>query len=253
MKINTAKQRMLEGKPALGAMLLFGSELSVADMGKVGFDFLMLDAQHGPWDLESSSRAFRTIANSASIPMVRIQLNDPFAIGSMLDRGAMGIVVPMVNTAAEARAAVDAARFQPRGSRSAGSYLASHYDDETEYEHWIEEQMFFAVQIESAEAVKNAEEIMAVDGIDGCWIGPADLSYSMGINRRTDEGKQKLESAAKKVLDACHKTGKIPGTLAPYDAPHWIEMGFRFVTIGDEPGFMKSAAAATLERCRTAS
>jgi 4-hydroxy-2-oxoheptanedioate aldolase len=249
-KVNTAKQRMLEGKPALGAVLLFGSDLSAADMGKVGFDFLLLDIQHGGWDLDTAGRAMRALSGSSSIPMARIAHNNPFAIGSILDRGALGIVVPMVNSAEEARAVVAAAHFQPRGSRSAGSYLASFYGAESDYEVWIERELFLAVQIESAQALEAAEEIMAVDGIDGCWIGPADLSYSLGIDRRTEQGKQQLERAAQRVLDACRNTNKIPGTLAPYDAPHWIEMGFRFVTIGDEKSYMQAGAAAALEKSR---
>src|SRR5258708_117934 len=135
MKINTAKQRMLKGKPALGAVILFGSHLSAEGIGQSGFDFVVLDAQHGAWASDTSALAMRAISNTPAVPMVRVQKNDPYAIGSMLDRGALGIIVPMVNSAAEARAAVAAVHYQPRGSRSAGSFNAKHYG--ADYEDWI--------------------------------------------------------------------------------------------------------------------
>lgn len=248
MKINTAKQLMLQGKPALGAVALFGSHLSAEGMGHCGFDFVLLDAQHGAWDSHTASLALRAIATTPAVPMVRVQKNDPYAIGSMLDRGALGIIVPMVNTAAEAREAVAAVHYQPRGSRSAGSFNAKHYG--ADYEDWIDDQVFLAVQIETAQAVEQAEEILAVEGVDGCWIGPFDLSYSLGLGRRNEQGKQALETAVLQVLEACRKTKKIPGILGLDDAPHWLELGFLFVTIGDEAGFIQKGAQAALQRCR---
>lgn len=239
---------MLEGKPALGAVVLYGSHRSAEAIGNSGFDFVMLDAQHGAWDTSTSSLALRAIADTPAVPMVRVQKNDSYAIGSMLDRGALGIIVPMVNSAAEARAAVAAVHFQPRGSRSAGSFNASHYG--ADYEDWIEDQVFLAVQIETAQAVGQAEAILAVEGVDGCWIGPSDLSYSLGLGRRTAKSRREVEPAALRVLDACHKTKKIPGILGLEDTARWLELGFLFLTIGDEVGFMQQGARATLEQYR---
>src|SRR5207302_9342148 len=131
--------------------------------------------------------------------------NDFYAIGRLLDRGALGIIVPMVNSVEEARAAARAVRYPPRGGRSWGPLLPGY--DVPEYGNWINDEVFLAVQIESAQAVDCAEEIMAVDGVDGCWIGPADLARSMGVDQNTPAH----EAAIMRVLDACRKTGKIPG------------------------------------------
>ena len=119
--LNTAKQTMLEGRPAIGALAGLGSPMAAEYLSRAGFDFVLVDVQHGSWDLTPAKQAFRAISLGTAIPMARAAQNDFYAIGSLLDRGALGIVVPMVNSADEARAAVWAARYPPLGSRSAAT------------------------------------------------------------------------------------------------------------------------------------
>lgn len=245
MRVNTAKRRMLEGKPAMGAEVLLGSPLAAEIFSLLGFDFVQVDNQHGLWNQESTMSAFRSICLGSAVPMARVQQNDFYAIGSLLDRGALGIVVPMVETVEQAKAAAFAVRYPPRGGRSSGALAARFHG--SNYESWIDEEVFLAVQIESNLAVEHAEEIMAVDGIDGCWIGPADLAKSMGVDLSTKEGKKAHEAAILKVLDVCRKTKKIPGIWAGGGtAQRRLEQGFLFLVVGGDHDFVINGAQETL-------
>ena len=117
-----------------------------------------------------------------------------------------------------------------------------------DYRSWIDEEVFLAVQIESVRAVDHAEEILAVDGVDGCWIGPADLANSMGVDLSTAEGAQAHEAAILRVLEACRTTNKIPGIAAGEDAQRWIEHGFLFVTAVWDAGLVHNGARESLRK-----
>ena len=188
MAVNKAKQRMLEGKPAIGAEVGLGSPLSAELISPLGFDYVLVDNQHGAWADQSSMHAFRSISLGTAVPMARVRRNDFGLIGRLLDMGCMGIVVPMVNNAEEAEAAVFATRYPPLGGRSIGPFGTGFLGDD--YDDWANDQIFLAVQIETDDGARNAEEIMAVDGIDGCWIGPGDLSRYMRLDLNTSEGRE---------------------------------------------------------------
>jgi 4-hydroxy-2-oxoheptanedioate aldolase len=246
MKTNTVKRRMLAGEAAVGVVMGLGSPVAAQVLSNLGYDFVMIDNQHGAWDDESSMHAFRNICLGSALPMTRVRQNDFYVIGRLLDRGALGIVVPMVNSAAEAQAAAYAVRYPPRGGRSWAPTLARYHG--SDYDTWIDDEVFLAVQIESKQAVDRAEEILAVDGVDGCWLGPADLARSMAIDLKTREGKQAHEAAIQRVLDACRRTGKIPGFAAGADAGLRLEQGFLFVTAGSDGGLLASGTEQLLAR-----
>ena len=228
MRINTAKQKMLEGKPAIGAGANLGSPLGAEILALSGADYVMVDDQHGIWEPEAVMAAFRSIWIAGAVPMARVGQNDFYAIGAMLDRGALGIVVPMVHTVKDAAAAAFAMRYPPCGGRSMGPFGCQMYGPD--YVDWANDEVFLAVQIESKQGLENVEEIMAVDGIDGCWIGPWDLAASMG----TRIGSEAHEEAMLCILEACKKTGKIPGTYCGDQGAHRLKQGFLFVTpLGD--------------------
>ncbi|MEP7287689.1 MAG: aldolase/citrate lyase family protein [Chloroflexota bacterium] len=230
--INTARRKMLAGEPAIGVTLALGSPLAAEFLSRAGFDFVLVDNQHGAWDDDSTMVAFRYICLGSAIPMARVRQNDYYAIGRLLDRGAMGIVVPMVNTVEEARAAAFAVRYPPIGGRSMGATLASHYG--SEYGQKIDQEVFLAVQIESVQAVENAEAILGVDGVDGCWIGPNDLARSMGVNWRSEDGGKVHREMIMRVRDACRKTGKICGISGEVDVSFWVENGLQFITASND-------------------
>ena len=229
--INAMKQKLLVGQPALGIVLGMGSPTIAGIAARAGFDFVLVDNQHGDWDDATTLAAFRAISLGNATPVARVRQNDFYAIGRLLDRGALGIVVPMVNSAEEARAAAFAMRYPPRGGRSFALSLA--------------------VQIETAQAAEHADEIMAVEGVDGCWIGPMDLARSLGVG----VGTPAHQEAILNVLNACRKTGKIPGIYTPNAATARlrIEQGFRFVTAADDGGLIAEGAQEVLRALRSTS
>jgi 4-hydroxy-2-oxoheptanedioate aldolase len=249
MRINEALQRMKRGQPALGASAGLGSVLAAEILSQVGFDFVLVDNQHGAWDDASMLTAFRSVALGSAVPMTRVEQNDYYVIGRALDRGAMGIVVPMVNSADEAAAAARAVRYPPRGGRSMGpfgtAFLGANYALE------INEQVFLAVQIEQRQAVEQAEAILSVDGVDGCWVGPSDLGLSMGADLTTTVGRREHEAAILSVRDACHRLGKVPGIAGtPATARHWLDEGFLFVTVVSDSVLVTAGAPEVLKSLR---
>ena len=242
MTTNAAKKRMLEGKPALGGEAGLGSPLSAELMSGLAFDFVLVDTQHGSWGDDSAMYAFKSISLGSAVPMARVRRNDFGLIGRLLDAGAMGVVAPMVNNADEARMVVQAAHYPPLGGRSFGPFGTGHLGPD--YDAWIGDELFVAVQIETADGHRNAEEILSVDGIDGCWIGPNDLSRSMGLVMRSPEH----DAAIVEVIEACGRTGKIPGISTPSAAiaRKWLDAGCLFVTVGEDVGWVVEGAEQAL-------
>ncbi len=250
---NMAKRKMRAGEAVFGYSLGLGSALVAEALSGSGIDFLMIDTQHGSFGPDSATAALMaTIAGGAgqpggtmgATPMVRVAFNEYTRIGRLLDDGALGVVVPMVNDADDARLAAAACRLPPTGDRSFGWGRAVTYGDD--YADRIDEEMFVAVQIESARAVENAEAIMGTPGIDGCWIGPSDLALSMGVRPRDGGTHDGVQRAIERVLEACRNTGTIPGYAAftPTDAAARARQGFRFLTAGSDRGFLMEGARA---------
>jgi 4-hydroxy-2-oxoheptanedioate aldolase len=250
LRTNTAKQKMLRGEPAFGYAVGLGSPLATEIMASTGIDFILLDRQHGSWGDDSTSVAFAAMSGGSATPMARVARNDYTLIGRLLDEGAMGIIVPMVHTLEDAKAASDACHLPPRGTRSWGWGRARALGEE--YPNGFDDQLFVAVQIESAQAVENAEAILSVDGIDGCWAGPGDLSFSMGFHPTEAGQHPEHEEAIQKILQACRNTGKIAGIAAGgvENARQRADQGFQFVTAGGDAGFMLAGAKAGLKILR---
>ena len=248
MSANKAKQRMLEGKPAIGAEVGLGSTLSAELISPLGFDYVLVDNQHGAWADQSSMHAFRSISLGTAVPMARVRRNDFGLIGRLLDMGCMGIVVPMVNNAEDAEAAVFATRYPPLGGRSIGPFGTGFLGDD--YDDWANDQIFLAVQIETDEGARNSEEIMAVEGIDGCWIGPGDLSRYMRLDLNTKRRQRRSTPYDDTFHNRRHpRAGKIPGisTQSAEDAQRWIDEGCLFVVAGVDTVWVVDKARETLK------
>lgn len=250
MRQNTAKRRMLEGQAAIGAACGLGAPLAAESLSRAGFDFVLVDHQHGAWDDTTTMAAFRSICLGPAIPMARVRQNDYYAIGRLLDRGAMGIVVPMVNSVADAQEAARAVRYPPSGGRSMGAFGAGLHGGD--YIQQIDQEVFLAVQIESAPAVEQAREILSVEGVDGCWIGPADLANSMGVDLSTPSGKQAHQAAILSVLDVCRQVNKTPGIAGGYDAAFWLKQGFLFVTTISDTAIVQNRGIEIARQLREA-
>ncbi|HVG96872.1 MAG TPA: aldolase/citrate lyase family protein [Chloroflexota bacterium] len=247
MQVNTAKQKLLAGQPAYGYSLGLGSPLVAELLARSGIDFLLLETQHGSWGHDGAIAALMGMAGGSAVPMARVAKNDYFLIGKLLDQGLLGIVVPMVDTPEQAKAVADACRLPPNGIRSWGVGRARIYGDD--YGDWIDDQLFVAVQLESATAVDNAEAIMATPGIDGCWAGPADLALSMGIHPREMADDPRHNAALERIVTACRNTGTVPGLACntPEDARRRAGQGFQYLTAGSDAGFLLGGARAGLK------
>jgi 4-hydroxy-2-oxoheptanedioate aldolase len=249
MRWNTVKEKLLAGQPSIGGLAALGSPLAAELLALAGSEYVLVDDQHGIWDPKSAMDAFHCVRLAGAVPMVRVGKNDFYLIGAMLDRGALGIIVPMVHTPADAEAAAFAMRYPPRGGRSEGAYGCRIYGPD--YRAAANDEVFLAVQIESGLAVQNAEAIMRVDGVDACWIGPADLANSMGLDLRQPADQRQHEEAIRHVLAACQKAGKIPGiACGPDNAQKYLDMGFLFVTAFGDSWGVYDGARATLNRLR---
>lgn len=245
MRVNQTKEKLLKGEVSYGYALGLGSPVIAEILARTGIDHLLVDNQHGTWGPDSTVAALLAMEGGSATPMARVARNDFTMIGRLLDEGMMGIVVPMVHTAEQARAAAEAARFPLKGGgRSWGWARAALYGDD--YPDWIDDQVFLAVQIESAQAVENAEAILATPGVDGCWVGPSDLALSMGIHPRDALTHEPHRRALERVIQACHNTGKIPG-ISAYGLENAVERareGFRFITAAGDSGFLVEGARA---------
>jgi 4-hydroxy-2-oxoheptanedioate aldolase len=252
VKTNTAKQKMLAGQPALGFAAKLGSPLAAEFLSHSGADFISLDAQHGSWGDDSIIAAVTALCAGPATPMARVLSNQYHLIARLLDTGVLGIVVPMVDTVEQAQAVADACHYPPKGRRSYGWGRAIAYG--ADYADRIDEELFVAVQIESVEALQNAEAILATPGIDGCMVGPADLALSMGFHPRDAAAHDEHCRALEKIVQACRNTGKIPGidTGSPETGLLRVEQGFLFVVMGTEIRFIQAGAAAALAGVRNA-
>jgi 4-hydroxy-2-oxoheptanedioate aldolase len=251
MRTNAAKGKMLAGQPAFGYALELGSPIAAELIAGTGVDFVMVDTQHGSFGPDGTILSLMAIlagGNGGAVPMARAARNDYTLIGRLLDEGAMGIVVPMVDTPEEAQDAARACHFPPCGTRSWGWGRAGRFGDD--YADWINEQVFVAVQIESAEAVRNAEAIMATPGVDACWIGPSDLAVSMGLRPSNAASDERYRQAIADVLKACLNTGTIPGFAAytTEEALTRAEQGFVFLTAGSDLEILLAGARAGVEQ-----
>ena len=246
MKINATKAKLLAGESAFGFELGLGSALVAEALSRTGIDYLQLDNQHGDWGPDSTIAALMAMEGGSATPIARVARNDYTLIGRLLDEGMMGIVVPMVHTAGDARAAADACRFPPLGTRSCGWGRIGRNDPD--YWDWIDEQVLVMVQIESITAVENAETILSTPGVDGCWTGPSDLAYSMGIHPRDFRTDERHQQALERIMEACANTGKIPGiaAMSPADAADRAEQGWRFINAGQDAQLLMDAARAGL-------
>lgn len=250
MRPNGTRQRLASGQPALGLFVSSASPLAAEIVGGLGFDWALVDLQHGENNLGNLSPMLQAVSITSATPFVRVASNDPTVIQRALDLGAYGIVVPLVNTPAEAAAAVRAAKYPPRGERSWGPIRGSLYGGPDYFDHADDETMIIAM-LETREAIASAHDILATPGLDGCLIGMNDLSLSFGGGPEGSTGEAlpaALEEALATVLAACRETGKVPG-IQLYNAAaaqRRIAQGFRFIGLGTELRLLRSAATDLL-------
>jgi 4-hydroxy-2-oxoheptanedioate aldolase len=251
MRPNRLKELWAEDKPALGGWLTVPSSLSAEIFSHSGADWVCVDTQHGSIDYETAFQMLQGISTGDAVPIVRVQWNDPGYIMKMLDAGAYGVIVPMVNTRAEAEAAVSACRYAPQGSRSYGPGRSVLYAGR-DYFAGANDTVLCICMIETREAIANAEEIISTPGLDAVYIGPSDLSVSMGLPPGPDQDAAEFTEALEKVAALCEKRGVIAGAhcSTPEVAKKRIGQGFRFVQVVDDAGLLFRGAAWALDQVR---
>jgi 4-hydroxy-2-oxoheptanedioate aldolase len=244
---NRTLAKLRDGKPVYGFASGIGSPIATETLAASGMDFVFIDGQHGSFGPDRIIDCLLAIGGYPTDAVARVPVNDFTWIGRFLDEGCVGIVVPMVNSAADAKKAADAMRFPPIGTRSWGWGRAARYG--ADYTDIIDNEVFLAVQIETKSAVENAEAILSTPGVDGCWIGPSDLALSYGIHPRDRFNSDVHAEAVEKTLQACKNTGKFAGysTTGPTEALALAGRGFQFLTVGSDAGFILKGIAAEME------
>ena len=217
---NPMKRKLLAGQPAFGVSVMFPSPHVVDIIGRLGFDWVLIDCEHGSISHESVELMVLAAEAAGITPIARPPVNSFEAIGQLMDRGVMGVQVPHVNTAADARRAVAAVKYHPLGDRSlAAGVRSSSYGfglSMSEYAEASNRETLVCVQLEEGEAVKNVEEIMAVEGVDVFFVGPSDLSQSLGYPGRPDTPE--VREAMEHVFSSVRAAKKISGSAGNANA-----------------------------------
>jgi len=242
---NAFKRRLLAGELQIGLWCSLGSNIAAEIVGDSGFDWVLLDTEHAPNEPPDVLAQLQAFAAGTAQVVVRPAWNDAVLIKRLLDIGAQTLLVPFVQNAEEARRAVAACRYPPAGIRGITTGgRASRYGRAGAYLKEADQQVCLLVQAETPAAIDRISEIAAVDGVDGIFVGPSDLSASMGHigNPQHPEVQRAIELAAKRINDA----GKVSGILTSVeaDARRYIDWGYRFVAVGTDIGLLAKNADA---------
>lgn len=234
------KQKIVGRETTIGSWLSFSHAPLCEMMSKAGFDWLVIDMEHTCIDYREAAEMIRIIDLSGCVPMARVGDNDPVMIKRVMDSGAHGVVVPMINSREEAARAVEAVYYPPLGSRGVGLFRAQNYGAGfREYRDWLEKEAVVIVQIEHVRAVENLKEILSVEGVDGFIVGPYDLSASLDKPGQFDHPRvAEALSEVETVMQSNEKAGGIHVVHSnPAELRDRIKRGYRFIAYGDDMVF----------------
>jgi len=238
MKTNLVKRKLAEGKPTFGTWLTLDNLHTARVLARIGFDWLTLDLEHSAIDWREAAAIFAVIADAGCVPLVRVPEGNHHYIKRALDAGAWGIVVPMVNTVAQAQVAIAAARYPPLGNRSVGGgmHALGFGAAAEEYYEQANDEILVVLQTESPLGVENAEEIYRLPGCDAVFIGPFDLAFTM----RTPDGRaptpEEHEAMVQRVIAAGKRAGMPTGIhcMEPEEALARAGQGMQFLAVGSD-------------------
>jgi len=219
-------------------------------LGQMGWDWVILDMQHGCANTETAYECLHTLHMAGTTPILRVSVGVPAEVQRALDLGARGVIVPMVNSLAEAQDMAQAAKYPPLGCRSLGGDAAWHYGED--YPERANSETLLLVQVEHIDAVNAVEDVMALPGIDGCFIGPTDLALSMGLARKDYEQHPAHRAAMTRTLAACRAHGKLAccNTYSLADVQEKVSQGFDCLTFKSEAEFFMGAGTSLLAQLR---
>jgi len=248
---NHFKHAIAAGKQQIGLWSSLSSNYTVEVIAGAGFDWILLDTEHSPNDLESVLSQLQACAPYESHPIVRVAWNDAVLIKRYLDAGAQSLLIPFVQNADEARAAVAATRYPPQGIRGvAGATRATRFGRIQGYAKRAHEELCVLLQVETKEALDNIEAICAVDGVDGVFIGPADLHASLGYTGET--GNPAVVPMIEDAIRRIRKAGRAAGVLTSAEAEvrRYMAAGCNFTAVGADVGVLARGAEALLAKYR---
>ncbi len=234
--------------PLFGTWISSSSITCLDALRGLGFDWFVVDGEHAPVNPETLAALLAIVGPTDAVPLVRVGNVDPFLIKQALDCGAHGVVVPLVSTEAQARAAVSFAKYPPEGVRGAAAAAASRYGTElSAYLKGANAATTVAVQIETREALANLEAIAGVPGVDLLFVGPQDLTLSLGLG--DDRRNPKVLDAMRRVVEVAERNGKVAGTLVvnPEEKRSAVDLGFRFIALASDVRFLIQGAKYYLE------
>ncbi|MFM0506899.1 4-hydroxy-2-oxoheptanedioate aldolase [Paraburkholderia sp. RL17-373-BIF-A] len=242
---NAFKRALAEGKPQFGLWAALADAYVTELLATAGFDWLLIDNEHAPNDVRSTLAQLQAVAAYASHPVVRPVRSDSALIKQLLDIGAQTLLLPMIDTAEQAADAAAATRYPPQGIRGVGSALAraSRWNRIPDYLTTAANELCVLVQVETVQGMENLPAIAAVDGVDGVFFGPSDLSASMGLLGKP--GHPTVREAIRNGIQTVRRAGKAAGVLAPDPAiaADYLEAGATFVAVGTDTGLLSRAAA----------
>ena len=253
--MNLLKEALLEKRVTLGSWIQLGHPGIAEILANVGFEWIVVDCEHTDIDVAEFTSIARAMHGRGAVPLVRVRENDTLTIRQMLDVGAEGVIVPLVNNAEEARNAVKAVKYPPEGIRGFAFSRANDYGAQfSEYVSNANKNTVVLVMIESKEAVKNIDSILAVDGIDGVFMGPYDLSGSYGVVGETSHPL--LLSAYRSVVKAAEKAGKTAGIHVVIPKKETIiraiNDGFEFIALGMDDVYLDQGSRDALKTAKEA-
>lgn len=251
MLVSKTKQKLREGKPVFGIGVHTNDPFITEIIGNSGFDYILIDGQHGPLEPNMLYDMVHGFGRTESDVIVRVTANEPWMIGQALDMGADGIIIPLVDSAVDARKAVDSAKYPPMGHRSNGVRKTWRLGTYAEYLERANEETIVWPQIETAGAVEGIDEFLQVEGLDGIMIGPSDLGYSVGVQPPDDlVNHPKTEETIQFILDKCKEHGVPWGMFSGLEAGEkWIRRGGQIITTGGDLGYITEGAARDLAEC----
>ena len=244
MTTNNVKKVWASGKAVVNAWLAIPSGFSAEVIAQCGFDSVTVDMQHGVQDYQSMVQCFQAMDKHPVTKLVRVPWNEPGIIGKALDGGAWGIIAPMINSREQAEAMVSACRYPPHGTRSNGPIRHASYGVPSDYQKIANNEVLVIPMIETKQAIDNLESILDVPGVDGIYVGPSDLAFSLGLTPKLDHEDPTILKIYERLIAECGKRGIYAGIHcgSPDYAARMIQMGFRLTTIANDAGLMAKAS-----------
>jgi 4-hydroxy-2-oxoheptanedioate aldolase len=251
--VNTFKAALKDGKTQIGCWMGFADGYAADIMGTAGFDWLVIDGEHAPNDIRSISDQLIALEPSPSHPVVRVPIGETWMIKQVLDVGAQTVLVPMVDTAQQARDLVQACRYAPEGVRGVGAALAraTRFSSVSDYVETANAQICLLVQVETKAGIAALDDILAVDGIDGVFIGPADLAADMGFGGNS--AAPEVQAVILGALEKIRAAGKAPGILSLNDdfTRQYLNVGAQFVAVGIDVVMLAQTARDTAQKWKS--